>query len=337
MARSTSLSQAKGPDGASATSNGVVISGGTSGLGYCLAREFLQLGDRVVICGRNEDRVQEALKELQRHTDGGHSVFGMACDVGNAEQVQAFADFAQARLGTVTHWINNAGLVTRLKPLHEVDPDELRRVTEANLLGPLLCCRAAVRLMANQEPMPDTESGLPSFHIFNLGFSSWGVLFSKSAATHKATKVGLSQLTRSLNEELQAATKAAASEGGSLFSADGLGNIAVHQLSPGLVLTDLLLKDASPVAKRFFNVLAEEPETVARELAPRIRKVASRGESVEFLSFTDALYRVLSGVATIIMGNGRFFNSAGERIQNGAEEFNENGVRILYPAQKVSE
>ena len=138
-------------------------------------------------------------------------------------------------------------------------------------------------------------------------------------------KVGLSQLTKSLNEELQLASKNGqkSTEPGS-FTADGLSNIAAHQLSPGLVLTDLLLRDASPVsmrsrmrcisascsakgllvilwidvvqvAKRFFNVLAEEPDTVARELAPRIRLVASRNESVEFLSFTDALYRVYSG------------------------------------------
>ena len=40
-----------------------------------------------------------------------------------------------------------------------------------------------------------------------------------------------------------------------------------------MVLTDLLLKDASPVAKRFFNALAEEPETVAAALVPQMRAV----------------------------------------------------------------
>ncbi len=40
-----------------------------------------------------------------------------------------------------------------------------------------------------------------------------------------------------------------------------------------MVLTDLLLKDASIVAKRFFNALAEEPETVAAALVPQMRAV----------------------------------------------------------------
>lgn len=51
----------------------------------------------------------------------------------------------------------------------------------------------------------------------------------------------------------------------------GVTSIGVHNLSPGLVLTDLLLRDSTPVARRFFNALAEEPATVAAALAPRIR------------------------------------------------------------------
>ena len=53
----------------------------------------------------------------------------------------------------------------------------------------------------------------------------------------------------------------------------GITSIGCHNLSPGMVLTDLLLKDASPVAKRFFNALAEEPETVAAALVPQMRAV----------------------------------------------------------------
>lgn len=77
-------------------------------------------------------------------------------------------------------------------------------------------------------------SSTPAYHIFNLGFSSWGAAFSRSAVTHKTTKRGLTQLSQSLTEELKAA---------------GLSSIGVHNLSPGMVLTDLLLKGASPVAR----------------------------------------------------------------------------------------
>lgn len=53
----------------------------------------------------------------------------------------------------------------------------------------------------------------------------------------------------------------------------GITGIGCHNLSPGMVLTNLLLEDASTVAKRFFNALAEEPETVAAALVPQIRTI----------------------------------------------------------------
>ena len=53
-------------------------------------------------------------------------------------------------------------------------------------------------------------------------------------------------------------------------------NIPFHQLSLGMVLTDLLLKNnPSPQVKRIFNMLAEEPTTVAAGLVPRIRKTST--------------------------------------------------------------
>ena len=105
--------------------------------------------------------------------------------------------------------------------------------------------------------MQDIGAASPTYHIFNFGFSPWGAALSSAVCTHKATKTGLAQLNTSLRKELQTA---------------GVTGIGVHNLSPGMVLTDLLLKGASPVARRIFNALAEEPETVAAALAPKVRQ-----------------------------------------------------------------
>lgn len=94
----------------------------------------------------------------------------------------------------------HAGEVTSKKLLADVEASEIVRVSGTNVLGSLLCCREAIRLMRLQEPSPTAI-----YHIFNMGFSRWGANFTKSACTHKMTKVALTQLTRSLTEELQAA------------------------------------------------------------------------------------------------------------------------------------
>ena len=70
----------------------------------------------------------------------------------------------------------------------------------ANLTGSLLGSRAAVRLMRAQPAAPR-----PAYHIFNMGFSGWGARLSRTAATHKSSKTGLTALTAALAQELRAA------------------------------------------------------------------------------------------------------------------------------------
>jgi NAD(P)-dependent dehydrogenase (short-subunit alcohol dehydrogenase family) len=89
--------------------NGVVITGGTKGLGYSLAREFLARDEKVVICGRNKDRLHAAVNALQDEYHGA-TIHGIQCDVSSPSDVAALASFAVAELGTVHFWINNAGI-----------------------------------------------------------------------------------------------------------------------------------------------------------------------------------------------------------------------------------
>ena len=93
-----------------------------------------------------------------------------------------------------------------------------------------------------------------------------------------------------------------------------------------MMLTDLLLRDSTPAARRFFNALAEEPETVAAALAPRVRGAAGAAGGVEYLDPAGAAVRVLTRVPQIVNG-GRFFDKDGERVRAAGEEYAQNGVR----------
>lgn len=103
----------------------------------------------------------------------------------------------------------------------------------------------------------------------------------------------------------------------------------MHNLSPGLVLTDLLLKDSTPIARRFFNTLAEEPETVAEILAPRIRSVQGSGQSLDVLSPLSAFFKVVTGFPQILSG-GRFFDKDGNRVVVAGKTYHDNGVKVIY-------
>ncbi|NMO14548.1 SDR family oxidoreductase [Pyxidicoccus fallax] len=84
----------------------VLITGGARGLGFAIARAFLQRGSRLAICGRDGDKVAQAVEALRRE---GGDVFGAACDTSNPEQVRGFVDQVLARFGTIDVLVNNAG------------------------------------------------------------------------------------------------------------------------------------------------------------------------------------------------------------------------------------
>ena len=116
---------------------GVVITGGSSGLGYALSAVFLAAGDRVVICGRDQQRLDKALSSLNESCGVGRKVYGMVCDVGNPSGAEALAVFASVKLGRVDRWINNAGTAGQFKrPLWELHADDILQATEQPPLPP---------------------------------------------------------------------------------------------------------------------------------------------------------------------------------------------------------
>lgn len=84
----------------------IVITGGGTGLGRSMGKYLLELGGNLVICGRRQEVLQNTAKELEQETGG--KVLAVGCDVRVPEQVEAMADAAFERFGSVHGLINNA-------------------------------------------------------------------------------------------------------------------------------------------------------------------------------------------------------------------------------------
>ncbi|GBF94242.1 chlorophyll(ide) b reductase chloroplastic-like [Raphidocelis subcapitata] len=98
--------------------------------------------------------------------------------------------------------------------------------------------------------------------------------------------------------------------------------VGVHVLSPGMMLTDLLLENASEANLAVFNILCEHPETVAAYLVPRLRTAVARGQDGtyhKFLTPASAAWRFATAPARA----GRFFDAAGRAV------YPPEGERIL--------
>ncbi len=271
---------------------GVVVTGGTAGLGLALARMFLIAGDRVVICGRDHDRLERALGRLRLDAPGS-DVYGMPCDVSAADEAQAFVSYAVSKLGVIDRWINNAGTAGRLKrPLWELAANDVDETCRTNLCGTMMLCAEVSRAMLRQ-PFEGTK---PSYHIFNMGFSALGMRSSPTATSHRASKRAVALTTGLLHAELKKA---------------GVNAIGVHELSPGLVLTDLLLKDAGIRERMLFNAVAETPETVAASLAPKIRAVRGSGRLLRHQPVVLMIAKIIA--SKLGYRKERFFDSEGRR------------------------
>ena len=132
------------------SNGGVVITGSAGGVGFAYAGEFMDRGYDVVICDV-KDCTSAARALADRHPNG--KVFHTKCDVSDAKSVDKLAEFAKKNLGNVNYWINNAGINGGRRDLRDVPISQVELVVKVNLLGTLLCTKAAMEVMGQQVRM----------------------------------------------------------------------------------------------------------------------------------------------------------------------------------------
>jgi NAD(P)-dependent dehydrogenase (short-subunit alcohol dehydrogenase family) len=114
----------------------ILVTGGRSGIGYAIARQFLQLGAKVTICSRKEGPLQKAAEELREFGPCDYKV----CDIRQTEQIKVLAEDIRSRHGRLDILINNAG--GQFPALAEYVNDKgWNAVINNNLNGTFYMCR----------------------------------------------------------------------------------------------------------------------------------------------------------------------------------------------------
>jgi NAD(P)-dependent dehydrogenase (short-subunit alcohol dehydrogenase family) len=110
----------------------VVITGGATGIGFALAKQFAQQGARLVIAGIQRDRLEEAARALSSKTE---QVEITECDVTDRAQVDGLANFAWEKCGRVDVIVNNAGVGPIPSTVIDAKPEDVQSVLNVNLFG----------------------------------------------------------------------------------------------------------------------------------------------------------------------------------------------------------
>jgi 3-oxoacyl-[acyl-carrier protein] reductase len=186
---------------------GVLISGGTSGIGLATARRFLSERSRVFVAGVDEAELSSALEALGGR---GPALDGATADVAREDQVDGVVASAAGFLGRIDVLVNNAGIARKSRFL-DTDVGDWDRTIAVNLRGMFLVAQAVARLMA-------ADGGGGS--IVNMA-STNALGGEEDFADYNASKGGVLQLTRTMAVEL------------------GAAGIRVNCLCPGFIDTPL--------------------------------------------------------------------------------------------------
>ncbi len=135
----------------------VVITGGSQGIGKCMAVEFANHGATVIICARTKKNVDQTSAEI--HAFGGRCE-GFELDVSNSKKVKEFFDIIIKKYHTIDVLINCAGIYGPLGPLESNDQDFWEKTIKINLFGTMYCIRNVIPIMkARKKGMIITLSG----------------------------------------------------------------------------------------------------------------------------------------------------------------------------------
>ena len=121
--------------------NHIVVTGGGTGLGLAMAKRFAELGAKVTINGRREEKLATAVAEIEA---AGGTASGLTCNVRDPESVESFFTSAEEALGPVTGLVNNAA-ANFLSDTATLSPNGFDSIVQTNLYGSFYCTQACGR------------------------------------------------------------------------------------------------------------------------------------------------------------------------------------------------
>ncbi|MBE5660457.1 SDR family oxidoreductase [Staphylococcus sp. SS60] len=162
-----------------------VVTGAGSGIGEAIATLLHEEGAKVVLAGRNKEKLQNVANQLSQD-----NVKVVPTDVTNKEEVDELIKIAQQTFGRLDIIINSAGQMLSSK-ITDYQVDEWDSMIDVNIKGTLYTAQAALPTMLEQS----------SGHLINIASIS-GFEVTKISTIYSATKAAVHTITQGLEKEL---------------------------------------------------------------------------------------------------------------------------------------
>jgi NAD(P)-dependent dehydrogenase (short-subunit alcohol dehydrogenase family) len=252
-------------DAVALSGKSAIVTGGSQGLGFEIARYFLQAGANVLLCARDGILLQKAAHTLSVSLAAGAKVIACPCDIAESGSVRAMVAEAFREFGKLDVLVCNAGVHGAIGPVESVDWTAWQQAVEVNLTGSVQVVRSVLPAMKQQ------KNGKI---IFVSGGGATKPMPGMSA--YAASKAALVRFAETLAEEVRP------------FGID------VNSIAPGAMNTRLLdeVLAAGPekVGKKYYQTLQRQVETGgtppqrAAELCVFLASAASDGITGKLIS-----------------------------------------------------
>ena len=200
-----------------------IVTGGGSGIGLAIAEKFIQQGIRVIIAGRDLDKLNTARRQL------GELCHAISCDVTQLASVPGFVQAVVDQYGPIDILVNNAGTNMK-KDFTEVTDEEFQQVILTNLTAVFTMSREVVKNMQLQ------QTGC-IIHISSMA-AQYGI---PKVIAYSASKTAIEGMTRAMAVEL---------------SPKG---IRVNAIAPGFIYSDMTAKALDSDPERKAKVFGRTP------------------------------------------------------------------------------
>ncbi len=189
----------------------VLVTGGGTGIGRACAARLVADGAAVTLCGRTQNRLEEAAKSIEAQAAHGGRVQWVTADVTVEADVEAAVARALEPTGRLDGCVANAGGGGGIGPYHAQATDEFLRILHLNVLGTMLCVKHTAAAMAGAGGGSFVGMSSIAGHQTHLWFGAYTV-----------GKAGIEQMMRNAADEY------------------GPRNVRFNAIRPGFIATELM-------------------------------------------------------------------------------------------------
>ena len=167
----------------------ILITGGSVGIGFEVAKKCVSEGASVIIAARNKENLERSIEELKKITDADHHFYRV--DVSQFKEVQEFAKWCSEKIPEINGLVNCAGIYGPIGKIYQVDMKKFAEAIQINLLGTVYMCNVFSPLIKSTSQKK----------IVNFSGGGAATPFANYSA-YSTSKIAIVRLTENLSIEL---------------------------------------------------------------------------------------------------------------------------------------